>query len=671
MMRLELATEAYIGARSQQQDAAAAEGIDGSKGAILILADGLGGHESGAEASWIVVDTFRKAAEQGAFSDPASRHRALRDAIEDANTRIAGGVNPAHGHRSMASTAVIAVVAEGAVSWISVGDSHLYVWRQGTLTKLNEDHSQAGLMVRSGQYKETDPEVQAAKSVLVSALTGRKLEIVDHPAKSFALETGDVLVLASDGLNTISEGDIAAIITTNPNLNSKALSTALIDAVKERRADRQDNTTVVVSRVLSVPKRPVSEPVADPLARPRQEITTPTEIAPANQRTHVPPPPAKPRSQSSLETTQIPDQPTQRIGQSPPAPVKPPARPATVPPASAAAAASSTEAGNTRTAVPDAANAPTAVPTAAVRPPTAPPVHPTPELRPGKPMAPRPESEPAGNSRLPLIGFLMLALATLFGALLIARMTGVWDPIGTLLTPASEVKEQPAVPASKRSNGQPPEAPVAAPPPAPAPASKPPAVKAQEPPPASQPAPAPQKQPAAAPRPEQPRPAAPPAAAPAPTRPDSSDDKTKAERTPAAGEPQPRIESPATQEQQRSGPPPAAAPRPAPAPAPLPAPSPPPAQAPDKSGALPGSPDVDQRRFKEAERRRLIELERRQQDAEAEIQRRAQAAVCNPLSDGTRIANLNLCVRWCDSNTAPGTMDQQECRLWCRNNCPP
>lgn len=668
MMRLELATEAYIGARSQQQDAAAVEGIDGNKGAILILADGLGGHESGAEASWIVVDTFRKAAVQGAFSDPARRHRALRDAIEDANTRIAGGVNPAHGHRGMASTAVIAVVAEGELSWISVGDSHLYLWRNGQLKKLNEDHSQAGLMVRSGQFKESDPEVQAVKSVLVSALTGRKLEIVDHPSTSVALNSGDVLILASDGLNTITEDEISSIVAGNNGGNAKALSTALIDAVKERRADRQDNTTVAITRVLSVPKRSISEPAADPLARPRQEITTPTEISPANQRTQIQSPPPKPRPSVSLETTQLPDQPTQRVAASAsenPAPVKPEARPATAPPSAAVKSADA----NARTAIPSAADAPTAIPGAETRAPAAP--RPSTELKSDKPMAPI-QAAAQPRSRLPLLGLLMLAIATILAGLLIGRMTGIWDPIGALFAPETIIKEQvPTGPAQKRATDRPAETQ----PPAPSPAIKAPAPPQAAPQPPAQQQPQPKPAPAA-PRPEAPKSAAPPpqgavpapAPLPPPARPDGIDDRTRPERAQPPADAQPRTESPATPEQQRSQPTTPVAPRAVP----------PPVTAPDKSGAVPAIPEADPRRQLEAERRRFeqqerarrVEEQRRLQEQEAEFQRRAQAGACNPLSDGSRIPTLNACFRWCDGNTAPGTMDQQECRTWCRGNCP-
>lgn len=248
MMHLELATAEYIGARARQEDLAAAVPL--SAGALLVLADGLGGHQSGAEAARIVVEAFGEAGGNGLFDNPATCGQALRETLDRANARIADRVDPAHGHRGMASTVVAAAVASGELSWVSVGDSHLYVWRGERLKKLNEDHSQAGMMVRSGQFRPTDPEVQAAKSVLVSALTGRKLEIVDLSRTAFPLQPGDVLMLASDGLDTLPDDEIESMVGEFRNQGAVRLSTALLERVRSRRVERQDNTTVVVARVL-------------------------------------------------------------------------------------------------------------------------------------------------------------------------------------------------------------------------------------------------------------------------------------------------------------------------------------------------------------------------------------------------------------------------------------
>ncbi|MGE3915170.1 MAG: PP2C family serine/threonine-protein phosphatase [Hyphomicrobiaceae bacterium] len=249
-MRLDLATADYIGARAEQQDLAAAAPLPGG-GALLVLADGLGGHHGGAEAARLVVDTFRDAAATGRFGEGGSPQSALREAMDKANARILEALDPGHGHRGMASTLVGAVLASGGLGWISVGDSHLYLWRDGRLVKLNEDHSQAGLMVRSGQWNADDPEVLAVRSVLVSALTGRSVELVDLPPKRLAIREGDIVVLASDGLNTLEDAEIAEIVGNHRMEGATRVSIALLEAVRARRVERQDNATVVVARVLA------------------------------------------------------------------------------------------------------------------------------------------------------------------------------------------------------------------------------------------------------------------------------------------------------------------------------------------------------------------------------------------------------------------------------------
>jgi len=414
MKSLELAREDFIGARSQQQDRAAVDVIDETRGGILILADGLGGHEGGAQASAIVEQTFLEAAKKGAFNDPARRRMALRDALEAANKTIGSGVDPAHGHRGMASTAVVAIVAEGNVTWISIGDSHLYVWRAGKLIKLNEDHSQAGLMIRSGQYKETDPEVLAAKSVLVSALTGRKLEIVDHPQNSVQLEAGDVLILASDGLNTISEPEISEIVSKGNGQDAKLLCKALIEAVKERKADRQDNTTVAIARVLQVPKRQTSDnsvPLAPP---PRQDVTTPTELPSARVETHVPVKPRTPDRPATNGDAPAPRAPGLADNTVRSVPILPPK------PSSPDARTAIPNAADARTAVPDAADARTALPGSARRP--------APELQATRPISP----EKGERKPKSVMGIAMLALATLLLVLVIGRTMDWFDPIASV-----------------------------------------------------------------------------------------------------------------------------------------------------------------------------------------------------------------------------------------------
>lgn len=275
MIELDTALHETIGARAEQQDAAGSALLGSGGGAqLLVLADGLGGHADGARASRMVIETFNDAATGGLFDEPGGRRQALHGAIHEVNKRIHQATDPMDGHRSMASTAVAAILANGTVRWISVGDSHLYVCRNGRLSKLNADHSQAGIMIRHG-YSPNDEAVINARSVLVSALTGRDIEEIDNPAHDVALEIGDVVLLASDGLNTLSDTEIALAIDQSYDKGAKTIATTLVQMVTARGLPRQDNATVVVSRVLG---RGPHSTADDGPSLPLTQATTRTDI---------------------------------------------------------------------------------------------------------------------------------------------------------------------------------------------------------------------------------------------------------------------------------------------------------------------------------------------------------------------------------------------------------
>jgi len=250
MIELDIAMAEIIGTRAEQQDASAIVPLgEGGDPVLLVLADGLGGHVDGAKAAGIVIETFRERAANGAFARSEVHRRALDDAILETNARIRTARNPVDGERGMGSTAVAVIIAEGRLNWVSVGDSHLYVWRRGQLAKLNADHSQAGMMIRDGQAPD-DPAVLAASSLLASALSGHAIEEIDRPTASVPLAHGDVVLLASDGLDVLSDPEIAQIIGENAEAGAATLARTLVATVEGLRLPRQDNATVIAARVL-------------------------------------------------------------------------------------------------------------------------------------------------------------------------------------------------------------------------------------------------------------------------------------------------------------------------------------------------------------------------------------------------------------------------------------
>jgi PPM family protein phosphatase len=256
-MRYVSAWRAIQGARSYQEDAAliwpGSALPDPAPAAlepdwlIAVLADGMGGHAGGAIASRIACECFVRsyAAREAAVPER------LRSALEAANTAIARTAASSPGLTGMGTTLVGAAFGPGSLQWVSVGDSPLYLWRRGEISLLNEDHSLAPLLdqlaaegIISFEQARHDPR----RHLLRCAVTGGELELVDLSRSPVALEPGDCVILASDGINTLESSEIARIVSAYGHEGPNAIAAALIRAVETVRDPRQDNTTVVIVR---------------------------------------------------------------------------------------------------------------------------------------------------------------------------------------------------------------------------------------------------------------------------------------------------------------------------------------------------------------------------------------------------------------------------------------
>jgi protein phosphatase len=252
MLTFESAKRTSKGARSYQEDAAevrpgpAGDG-GGPQSLVAVLADGMGGHTGGALASRMVCESFL-AAYGGFGSDELGP---LRQALDTANRAIAQKVHQSPHLSGMGSTLVGAVFGPEGLEWVSVGDSPLYLFRRGEIALLNEDHSLAPAldqMAAEGRMSAEEARNDPRRHMLRSALTGEELELVDESRKPLALEAGDYVVLASDGIHTIDDAEIARVVAAYGEDGPDAVAAALIRAVEQVRDPHQDNITVVVIR---------------------------------------------------------------------------------------------------------------------------------------------------------------------------------------------------------------------------------------------------------------------------------------------------------------------------------------------------------------------------------------------------------------------------------------
>ncbi len=188
-------------------------------GRLLVVADGMGGHDFGDVASAIAVETVLELLPAGdsdvAVADPGT---SLLAAVHAAHDRIAAEIAGDPLRRKMGTTVLVAWVVGGRVHTCHVGDSRAYVLSGDTLHRITRDHSVVEMLVRTGQVTAGQARFHPGKNQLTQALG--LSSVIGPSLNEAALGAGDRLLLCSDGLwgpvaeTTIAmrlgEGDVAA-----------------------------------------------------------------------------------------------------------------------------------------------------------------------------------------------------------------------------------------------------------------------------------------------------------------------------------------------------------------------------------------------------------------------------------------------------------------------------
>ncbi|MFI3291263.1 MAG: protein phosphatase 2C domain-containing protein [Opitutales bacterium] len=248
---IDFASDEIQGERQRQEDFCAFALLDETKslykGLVAILADGMGGHQAGDEASKIAVNASCNYFLQSQFDLAKS----LEYSVRYANEQI-GAFSINNAKDGCGSTIIYAYINEDKTSlyWVSVGDSLLYLYRAGKIQRLNADHSlYPELKLQLEQGLITEQELLENSHILRSALDGNRLELIDLSTSGYALESGDVIILASDGIETIEENEIEDFIQERDLLSAKGIADGLINLVEEKKKFGQDNTSVMVVKI--------------------------------------------------------------------------------------------------------------------------------------------------------------------------------------------------------------------------------------------------------------------------------------------------------------------------------------------------------------------------------------------------------------------------------------
>ena len=213
--------------------------VDDPQGRFFIVADGMGGHAGGQEASKIATETIQAHLESYWDDSSKTSDVLLKEAIEKANQDILEDQS-LHPERGDMGTTVVVMAFRDRPWCVHVGDSRLYRWRNSELKQVTEDHTWVSLAMKSGEITPEQAKVHPWRHVLSQCLGRKDLFKID--LQELDIQSGDLLLMCSDGLTEeVSDNEITALIAKEKNCDS--LVEKLVTAAKN--AGGSDNVTVV------------------------------------------------------------------------------------------------------------------------------------------------------------------------------------------------------------------------------------------------------------------------------------------------------------------------------------------------------------------------------------------------------------------------------------------
>jgi PPM family protein phosphatase len=212
------------------------------KGRLVVVADGMGGHEGGEFASGIAVDVLRDTYVNSEINDP---ELALADALGAAHQAIRNFAREHPEYTGMGTTCTAAVLRDGHLYYGHVGDSRLYLLRDSGVKRLTRDQTVTGRMVEEGLLGPEEAKQHPDYHVLTDAMGVGESVAAEFPSEPIPLLTGDILLLCSDGLHDlVSDDEIGKMARQGePGEACKQL----IETAKSRGG--HDNITVQIVKV--------------------------------------------------------------------------------------------------------------------------------------------------------------------------------------------------------------------------------------------------------------------------------------------------------------------------------------------------------------------------------------------------------------------------------------
>jgi protein phosphatase len=222
---------------------------------LFVVADGMGGHAAGEVASRLAVDAINEFVcltgddeeitwPYGLDETISYDGNRLKTAIRFANRKVLEATKEKSEYEGMATT-VAAVLVDGDVANLGhVGDSRIYLLRNGQITQLTTDHSWVNEQIVGGMISPDQARSHPLRNVVTRALGGKNDLQVDM--KVHNIEPGDMLLLCSDGLTTMMADDEIAKVVAEAKGDVERAARGLVTSANAKGGE--DNITVVMLR---------------------------------------------------------------------------------------------------------------------------------------------------------------------------------------------------------------------------------------------------------------------------------------------------------------------------------------------------------------------------------------------------------------------------------------
>ncbi|MCD7764007.1 MAG: protein phosphatase 2C domain-containing protein [Lachnospiraceae bacterium] len=237
-----------IGSRSSQQDSfglsrdGAVVSTDGV-GLVAVVADGMGGLKDGDQVSMRVGIAMLQSFEMQ--PDRLRGDQKLLAMLNYANNDV-NKMQSRSGAQKSGSTVVSVLFQDNSMYWLSVGDSHIYLYRDGDLLQINRDHVYAVELdekAARGEISVKSAMEDPQRKALTSYIGMGKIEKIDRNTRPLRLQTGDRILLMSDGVfGTLSEEEIAGAMKLSVDDACKAMD----QMIQTKNRTGQDNYTALV-----------------------------------------------------------------------------------------------------------------------------------------------------------------------------------------------------------------------------------------------------------------------------------------------------------------------------------------------------------------------------------------------------------------------------------------